>query len=401
MSFVVPCTTRHAIVLAAGESKRTRPLTLHRPKPLIPLLDRPLLAHILDELVGLVERVTLVVGYRADALRAAFGGVYRGMHLEYVTQTQINGTAGALLAVVEAAAAGQIAPLDAPFFLLYGDNLIGGIDMLGVCLHPYALAALRVDDPRAFGILHLDGEQVVGILEKPSDPPPDALANPGIYHFAQAALALLPRIQPSPRGEYELTDLIGLLAASQSVRYHICQGHWIPVGTPWDVLTASQFLLEKQHMPDTHTAAHIGADCQISGAVRIGRAQLGARCHVRGPVWIGDDVIVGDDCVLDRVVLHDGVAVGAGSQIEHSVLGAGCRTADGCVVQWSVLDDDAVLEARASLRARVFVEVQPVADTAGLLDPAMQQWRGAVVGRGVLVESGQVLAPGTVLFPSD
>ncbi len=400
MSSVTPCATRRAIVLAAGESKRTRPLTLHRPKPLIPLLDRPLLAHILDELVGTVERVTLVVGYRADALRAVFGGGYRGMQLEYVTQTQINGTAGALLVVAEAAAVGQIAPLDGPFFLLYGDNLIDGVDVLGVCSHPYALAALRVGDPRAFGILHLDGERVVGILEKPSDPPPDALANPGVYHFGHEALALLPQIQPSPRGEYELTDLIGLLAASQPVRYHICEGHWIPVGTPWDVLTASQFLLEKQHMPDTQPTAHIGADCQISGAVRIGRAQLGARCHVRGPVWIGDDVIVGDDCVLDRVVLHDGVAVGAGCQITHSVLGAGARTADGCVVQWSVLDDEAVLGAYASLRARVFVEVQPVADTAGLLDPAMQQWRGAVVGREVLVERGQVLEPGTVLFPA-
>ncbi|MEI7772192.1 MAG: sugar phosphate nucleotidyltransferase, partial [Chloroflexales bacterium] len=210
------CATRHAVILAAGESKRTRPLTSHRPKPLIPLLGRPLLAHILDEMVGMIDRATLVVGYRAQDIVDAFGEMYRGIALRYVTQEQMNGTAGALLAV------GQI---DEPFFLLYGDNLVARADILGVCAERHSLAGMRVEDARSFGVLDIvDGGRVRGVIEKPADPPPGALANSGIYHLDAAAFPALARITPSPRGEYELTDLVGLLAADGPVGYHVCTG---------------------------------------------------------------------------------------------------------------------------------------------------------------------------------
>lgn len=214
---------RHAVLLAAGESTRTRPLTLQRPKPLIPLLDRPLLAHILDELVGIVERMTLVVGYRADQVAAAFGTEYRGMQLRYMRQTVVNGTAGALLAA---------APIDEPFFLLYGDNLVAREDILGVAQGRYGVAGLPVADARAFGVLQIEHGSVTGILEKPAEPPPHALANPGIYCFDAAVFPLLEQIAPSPRGELELTDLIGALAATSPVHPHVCTGYWVPVGNP-------------------------------------------------------------------------------------------------------------------------------------------------------------------------
>ncbi|NCC33796.1 MAG: nucleotidyl transferase, partial [Chloroflexia bacterium] len=231
------CTTRHAVILAAGESKRTRPLTLLRPKPLIPLLGRPLLTHILDELVGLVDRVTLVVGYRADQIEATFGANYQGMALRYVRQEVVNGTAGALLAAH---------PVNEPFFLLYGDNLVAQADLLGVCQSRYGVAGLRVADARSFGVLQLVNGRVQGMLEKPADPPPDALANPGIYQFDQVVFPLVESITPSPRGELELTDLIALLAARHPVRPHICTGFWVPVGNPWEALSAAQFLVMRQ-----------------------------------------------------------------------------------------------------------------------------------------------------------
>lgn len=194
-----PCPTRHAVILAAGESTRTRPLTLHRPKPLIPLLGKPLLAHILDELVGIVQHVTLVVGYRADDIRRSFGTSYQGMQLSFVVQEQVNGTAGALLSVAQQAEGGGAPPLDAPFFLLYGDNLISQVDVRGVCRDRYCLAGLQVADPRLFGVLEIHEGQVVRILEKTPYPPPGAPANPGIYHLDGQAVPLLAQIQPSPR----------------------------------------------------------------------------------------------------------------------------------------------------------------------------------------------------------
>ena len=350
------CSTRHAVILAAGESKRTRPLTSHRPKPLIPLLDRPLLAHILDALVGLVERATLVVGYRAEMVEAAFGAAYRGIELRYVRQSLANGTAGALLAA---------GPHDEPFFLLYGDNLVAREDVLGVCRGRYGVAGLPVPDARSFGVLEVEGGLVRRIVEKPADPPPGALANPGIYHLDGAIFPLLARIAPSPRGELELTDLVGALAATGPVLPHVCAGHWVPVGTPWEALSAAQFL----------------AATRPGGPVYVHpEAQVHPGARLIGPAAIGP-----------------GCSVGAGALVEASVLGPGCSVGAGALVRASWLDDHATVGDGATLEARPFEELQPTAEVRGALSREQLVTRGAIVSRGAAVPAGATVAPGTVV----
>jgi bifunctional UDP-N-acetylglucosamine pyrophosphorylase/glucosamine-1-phosphate N-acetyltransferase len=397
-----PCSTRHAIILAAGESTRTRPLTLQRPKPLIPLMGQPLLAHILDQLAGLVEHVTLVVGYRADDIRARFGDTYRDMRLHYVLQTERNGTAGALLAVADAAAAGSDLPLNEPFFLLYGDNLVSHIDLLRVCQQRYCVAALPVDDPRSFGVLDIAGDRVTRIIEKPPHAPPGSLANPGIYHFDGAVFALLRQITPSPRGEYELTDLIELLAQQQHVGYSTCADYWIPIGTPWDALAASLFLLQQRAglHPYIDPSADLDASCALVDAAHVGAgARLGPGCTLYGPVLIGENVMIEAGCVIERAVIEAGAVIEHGTTISSSVIGAGCRIGPDCTVQYSLLDSEASVGAGSTLLARRFSEVQPTADTAGLLDLEAMQQRGMVLGQGVHLPSGTLAEAGSVLFP--
>jgi bifunctional UDP-N-acetylglucosamine pyrophosphorylase/glucosamine-1-phosphate N-acetyltransferase len=394
------CQTRHAIILAAGASRRTRPLTLERPKPLIPLLGQPLLAHILDELVGLVQQVTLVVGYRAEDIRAHFGTRYRDMQLVYVHQHVVNGTAGALLTVAEQASAAGV-PLDAPFFLLYGDNLVSHTDIVNVCQQRYAMAALPVDDPTGFGILEVDGGRVLRIIEKPPHAPPGSLSNPGIFHFDQHVLPVLRRITPSPRGEYELTDLVTLLAQEQHVGYSVCAGQWVPIGNPWEALIASQFLLQQRaaRRPDIHPQAQIAEGCQLEGYVSIGRARLESGCRIQGPACIADDVTLAAGCTVDQSVLEAGAQVGTGSRVAHSVVGGGAQVGAGCSVQQSWLDDRASVGEGTELRAQTFADVQPAAYTVGLLDVAAMQQRGVVLGPGVSLPAGAAIEPGSVLFP--
>jgi len=368
------CATRHAVILAAGESKRTRPLTSHRPKPLIPLLGQPLLAHILDEMVGLIERATLVVGYRAQDIVDTFGETYRGIALRYVLQEQVNGTAGALLAV------GQI---DEPFFLLYGDNLVAQADILGVCAERYSVAGMRVEDARSFGVLDIGANgRVRGIIEKPTDPPPGALANAGIYHLDAAAFPALAQITPSPRGEYELTDLVGLLAAASPVGYHTCTGFWMPVGTPWEALSAAQFLLARRG----------SLSKEISPTAR-----MGAGSRIIGPAVIGAGCVIGTGCVIEDSILEAGAEVGDGTVVRHAVIGAGARVGSGCVIESSWLDNGAIVGAGASLRARVFDELQPTANSAGLLSREQLCTRGAVLGLGVTIAPGTDVVPGAMM----
>jgi bifunctional UDP-N-acetylglucosamine pyrophosphorylase/glucosamine-1-phosphate N-acetyltransferase len=366
------CATRHAVILAAGESKRTRPLTAHRPKPLIPLLGRPLLARILDELVGIVDQATLVVGYRAAAIEAHFGAAYRGIALRYVQQTEVNGTAGAL----------QVAgPIDEPFFLLYGDNLIARADVLGVCVQRYSMAALPVADAHAFGVLDIVDDQVRRIIEKPADPPPNALANPGIFHFDAAVFPLLAQIAPSPRGELELTDLIAMLAAAHPVGYHICTGHWVPVGTPWEALTAAHFLLAQHE----------------SAVIVDPTAAVDPTATLVGPVWIGPACVVAAGAHVEGSALEGGAKVAAGAQVRASVLGAGAAVDAGACVAASWLDDGAYVGAEAQLLARPFAEIQPTAAVLNQLDPAALITRGAILAQDAQVAPGTIIPPGTVI----
>ncbi|WP_129626901.1 sugar phosphate nucleotidyltransferase [Candidatus Oscillochloris fontis] len=381
-------TTRHAVILAAGESKRTRPLTSHRPKPLIPLLGRPLLAHILDELVGMIDHATLVTGYRADDIHNAFGSSYRGIALHYVLQTDVNGTAGALRAV---------GALDEPFFLLYGDNLIAHDDLVGVCSSLPCLAGLRVEDARSFGVLQIVDGHVRSIWEKPDHPPPDALANPGIYHLDADSFAALEQIQPSPRGEYELTDLIGLLAAQRPVGYHICSGFWVPIGTPWEALSAAQFLLARRAAwrSQIDPQAQLDPGVQISGWVQIGRARVGAGSRIIGPVVIGDDCVIGAGCRVETSCLEPGAHVDDGARVQDSVIGAGAHVGAGSRVESSWLDDLASVAPMAHLPVQHFSELRPTAAMAGLLSRTQLCTRGVILSQGVhvtgAVDAGRVV----------
>lgn len=371
---------RHAVILVAGASTRTRPLTEHRPKPLIPLLGQPLLAHILDELVGLVERVTLVVGYRADQIIAAFGDSYRGMALRYVHQTVINGTAGALLAAE---------PIDEPFLLLYGDNLIDRADVIGVSQHRYAVAGLRVADPRSFGVLDVQDGLVYRIIEKPANPPADALANPGIYHFDEAVFPLLRQIIPSPRGELELTDLIALLANQHPVACHICTGHWIPVGTPWEALLAARFLLARLAQSRIAPTARIDPEADIEGVVVIGEgAVIGPQVKIVGPAVIGPRVVVGPGGLIIASAIEAGATIGSGAMVGGSVIGSEVMIGAGAMISHSWIDDRAQIGPHAVLAAREDTSVQPVAVVNGVLSLTDMRTRGAIVAAGEVVAAG-------------
>lgn len=389
------CTTRHAVILAAGESRRTRPLTLRRPKPLIPLSGQPLLAHILDALVGLVMRVTLVVGYRAEDIQHYFGTRYHGIELTYVHQQHVSGTASALLTVAD--------HVQEPFFMLYGDNLISRADLLRVCQQRYCMAALPVAAPQSFGILQIVDDRVLGIIEKPIHAAPGSLANPGIFHFDQQIFPLLRQIRPSPRGEYELTDVIGLLAQSTPIGYRLCTGHWIPVGTPWEALVAALFVLEHHaaHRRMVHTAARLGAGTYVNNAVRIGQAQIGANCRITGPTIIDDGVVIGNNCVIEHSMLAAGVTIGDNCVISHSALHTGVSIGADCTIASSVLDDGACIGVRTHLPARQFPDIVPTAHTVGRLEPALLHTRGAVLGPDVFLPADTILEPGTIVFPAN
>jgi NDP-sugar pyrophosphorylase family protein len=224
-----------AILLAAGRGTRLGTLTADRPKPMIPVAGAPVLEHILRGLksCGIAEFV-VVVGYRAEAIRSYFGdGSRLGVQIVYATQEIPNGTGAALAAATQAA--GGAAVLSS-----YGDILTdpghyralladyeaspcGGV----VGINP-------VDDPTAGAAVYRDGNRITQVVEKP--PPGTAHSHwnlAGVNIFGPAIWDVLARLQPSSRGEYELTDAIaGLIAGGEEVRAVEVRGFWSDIGTP-------------------------------------------------------------------------------------------------------------------------------------------------------------------------
>jgi bifunctional UDP-N-acetylglucosamine pyrophosphorylase/glucosamine-1-phosphate N-acetyltransferase len=261
---------------------------------------------------------------------------------------------------------------------------------------------LRVANPTAFGVLDIVDSHVRRIIEKPASASPDALANPGIYHFDAVSLAQLQQITPSPRGELELTDLIELLARDYRVGYSISKGHWIPVGTPWDVLLANQFVLQQRSgwLSAMHPEAHVPDDCQINGYVTIGPgAHIGRGCAIVGPAALGAGCTLGSECIIERAVIGAGCTIGRNTTIERSALGVGCSVGTNSILQNSLLDDGAVVGTHVQLLDALFTDAAPAADTRGLLDAESLRQRGTVLGGGVVLPAYAQPRPGSIYFP--
>jgi dTDP-glucose pyrophosphorylase len=231
-----------AVVPAAGEGTRLRPLTADRPKGLVEVAGRPLLSHVFEVLADLgVSGIVVVVGYRGDEIREYYGRSFEGIDLVYARQADHRGLADALL---------QAEPhVEGEFVCLNGDNVCRA--NLGAVVERHratgAGATSLVEDvtrERAAqgGVFELDGDEVVGVVEKPEDPP-STLIPRGFYAFSQHVFEACRLVTPADTGEYELSDAVDLLvAAGRRVETVPLEGWILNVNTPADVARAERRL---------------------------------------------------------------------------------------------------------------------------------------------------------------
>ncbi|MDQ1256252.1 MAG: UDP-N-acetylglucosamine diphosphorylase / glucose-phosphate thymidylyltransferase [Candidatus Hydrogenedentes bacterium] len=380
-----------AVIMAAGKSTRTYPLTLTRPKPLLKLLNRPSLARQLDALCGTVDGVVLVVGYKQEMIRAAFGDRYEDLAIEYVEQTEQRGTGHAVL---------QCAPLlDEPFLAMNGDDLYAAEDLARLAKAGQAALTKEVDDPKLYGIYELtDGDRVVRLVEKPVEIF-SHIANIGAYKFTPEVFDALKTVEPSPRGEIEITCAIQLLAEQGDFRVVPIRGYWLPIGYPWHLLDAGEFLFQTQFNPrlegEVSPAAHLSGPVAvgkgtvvrtgavIEGPVCIGRnCTIGPNCYLRGGTVIGDNCRIGQSVEIKNSVLMDRVHVSHLSYIGDSVIGEGANMGCGTVT------------------ANVRHDGGNVGSTVnGKLVDSGRRKLGTVIGDGVHTGINTSIYPGRKLWP--
>jgi glucose-1-phosphate thymidylyltransferase len=315
------------LILSGGKGTRLRPITHTSAKQLVPVANRPVLFYGIDAMAraGIEEIGIIIAPETGDEIRTAAGdGSKFGVKITYIVQDEPAGLAHAVLTAEPF--------LGTDSFVMYlGDNLLqGGIADLVRVFHetsPDALILLTpVSDPENYGVAELDGDRVVSLQEKPAEPKTD-LALVGVYLFTAGIHDAARAIEPSARGELEITDAIQYLVdTGKRVEPHIVRGWWKDTGRLDDMLEANRLIL------DTIEARVEGTcvDSQIDGRVVIEEGARLERCAVRGPAvigagarlvdaYIGPYTAIGEDCVIER------------AEVEHSILlaGSSVRGLDG------------------------------------------------------------------------
>ena len=301
-----------AVILAAGEGTRMRPLTYTRPKVMLPVANKPILEHLILELKKAgIDEVILVVGYREEVIRNYFDELELGITVRYVSQRKQLGTADALRSASHF--------LDGEFLVLNGDNLVSCEDIKRVIEHSgMVIGAYRVENPSGYGVLLVEDGRIKRIIEKPENPPTNMI-NSGIYKFTSEILDYIEKTPLSKRGEYEITDTVQL-AINSGIEFKAVElKTWMDVGYPWNLLEANEFMLKKLQR-DIRGEVEEGA--HIKGNVIIGEGTVvRSGSYIVGPVIIGKNCVVGPNCFIrPHTSIGNNCHIGACVEIKNSII---------------------------------------------------------------------------------
>jgi len=356
-----------AVVMAAGEGTRLRPLTSTRPKPMLPVAGKPILEWNLEALAGNgFKSALLIVGYKKETITDHFGKRFNGIKLKYVEQKEQLGTAHAI-SMAKGKVGGNFLAMNGDLILpqkLISDFLSRNRKAKtgnSICL-------TRVDNPSEFGIVNLKGNTVSGIVEKPKKSTGN-LANAGIYSFSSEIFDAIRSIEKSTRLEYELPDALKLLIKEKKVHGFECKGHCIDIGRPWDLLDANEILLKDMELKPEK--AEVEKFAVVKGPVRIGKGTvIKSGSYIEGPCWIGENCVIGPSCYIrphssignnahignaveiKNSIVMDSTNIGHLSYVGDSIIGEGCNFGAGTKVANLRVDNEEVrIEIKNELTA--------------------------------------------------
>ena len=389
-----------AVVLAAGEGHRLRPLTFTRPKHMIPVGGKPILEHLINALkIPEIDEILLVVNYKAEAIKAYFSdGSKHNVKIRYIFQERVNGTAGAIYSAKNY--------VDDDFLAINGDLLVSSNAVRSI-IHAHSidesavtLAAVQTERPEDYGVLRVEGGRLVDILEKPAMKLAGNwnLVNAGIYVFTTRIFDFIEDTQPSERGELEITDSIRLaISKGEKVSVTKISGdEWLDIGRPWDLFDANMRVLKTirpEILGKVEEGAHIRGPAfigeetivrsgsYIEGPVFIGDGcDIGPNCYIRSYTSIGRNVRIGNACEVKNSILMDNVHVGHLSYVGDSIIGENCNLGAGFISANLRFD-------KRTIRMRVRGEVIDTGRTK----------MGVIMGDNVMTGVGALFMPGVTV----
>ncbi|RLI05807.1 glucose-1-phosphate thymidylyltransferase [Candidatus Bathyarchaeota archaeon] len=339
-----------SVVLAAGEGVRLRPLTLTKPKQLLPVGNLPLLQHLLNSIKKAgIKEVLIVVGYLGEKIQSYFGdGSRLGLKLTYVWQKEVGGTGEALSLTSDY--------VEKSFLVVYGDlyvkpSVITKVVKAYKKVKENVLAVVEVERPENYGVVSLDEEGFLKTIQEKPEKPVSNLVNAGIYVFTEEIFEKIRQTKKSVRGEIELTDAVQGLVENKSKVYTVKlkNKEWLDVGKPWDLLEANQRFL--QDLKKSTVRGKVERNVTIKGPVKIGvnvtvksgtfiegpvivdeGSILGPNCYLRPYTSLGKDVKIGSGCEIKNSIVMNGTKIPHLSYVGDSIIGENCNFGAGTLV---------------------------------------------------------------------
>lgn len=337
-----------AVILVGGEGTRLRPLTYGTPKPMVPILNRPFLEHMLRYMRShRIDDVVLALCYLPDHIRDYFGdGRDYGVKLAYVVESSPLGTAGAVKNAVH--------HLDDTFFVFNGDvftdmNLTAMLETHRKKSAKATIALTSVDDPSMYGVVETDANgRVKRFVEKPKrEEAATNMINAGTYILEPELLDYI----PSNQSHMFETGLFPLLLQRGEPFYAFdSHGYWIDIGTPGKYIKVNNDLLTHKNttdFPGTVYSKNVWAEegcsihpkANINGPVVIGRnCAIEAQAHIKGPSVIGPSCSIGAGSLVEKSIVWHNVKIGKGAKLQQCIIadavsiGEGCDIATGCII---------------------------------------------------------------------
>jgi len=307
-----------AVVLAAGEGSRMRPLTYSRPKVMLPIANKPILEHLLIEAkqAGIKEFI-FIVGYCDEQVRDYFGsGKAWGISISYCNQRKQMGTADALRNIEGL--------IDGKFLVMNGDIIVGREEIKRLAgKDNTTISIVEVENTRDLGAVEICEGRVVNIYEKMENPP-SRMANAGLYLFPPEIFTNIAETPKSPRGEYEITDsLLLMMDRGQDVYCEEIES-WLDLSYPWDLLKANESLLDAV---ETQVFGEVEENVVLKGNVHIGKNTLvRSGSYIEGPVIIGEGCDIGPDChIRSGTSIADSCHIGHAVGVKNSIVMRGSK----------------------------------------------------------------------------
>lgn len=331
------------LVLSGGYGTRLRPLTHTGPKQLIPIANKPNILYCIEDMrdAGITDIAVILGNVMPEKVQEFLGdGSKFGVKITYIVQGEPKG-------IAQAVSLSKDFMGEEPFVMYLGDNLLkNGIKAIPkMMLEEKAdcvISLMPVKEPQRYGIAELapDGKKVMRTVEKPKEPKSN-LAVIGVYAFNETFFRVYPKLKPSWRNEYEITDAITLLIEDgYKVIPHMVEGWWKDTGKPEDILEANHLILDGI---ESSNEGKVEDGASVVGRVRIGKgAVIMGKSVVKGPSIIGEDAkigpnayigpytAIGDRCQIsnaevdDSIVMEDAV-VDIDKKIVRSMIGKGSK----------------------------------------------------------------------------